>query len=419
MLSDAVVGTRLYCIGTAVTRDTDMRMQEIVATSTAYSCFVAMKAVGHCQWAEMWGAEKDRGAIRKWFGQRQPRGAAVPFEAPALRSARVCDDERDGLIAVLRDFANNGSSYIVPWTSLPLMATMTDHDMALHTAVCETRASTPEKVREVISDLALSGALGLEAKADEIERTKTDRAGLADVELVLILYLLDSCGVDLTTLVADPARWRDIDSKDAVAAAAAAVGIRRQDIYRRIAEFARLLAPVGLMTTEGAIQSGWLRALHCEIEGFSQYLATQHLPDIPDADRYLAAIADSAERTARLSAAVFGMLDYAVLDIAGTVRRWTTGQSLLRQAIDRLSLMLDEWPFLIKSAHDVLRGSPDELHAKLRVLASIVPRTPEPDRAGVAPESDSDAGSSSVSNLLGARLATIWSMLRASRSVRQ
>ena len=48
------------------------------------------------------------GIIRNWFTQHRPRGAAVPFEAPALRMARVCEDERDGLIAILRDFANNG-----------------------------------------------------------------------------------------------------------------------------------------------------------------------------------------------------------------------------------------------------------------------------------------------------------------------
>ena len=75
------------------------------------------------------------GIVRNWFAQQRPRGAAVPFEAPALRMARVCDDERDGLIAILRDFANNGTAYIVPWTSLPLIATMTEHDLALHQAV--------------------------------------------------------------------------------------------------------------------------------------------------------------------------------------------------------------------------------------------------------------------------------------------
>jgi hypothetical protein len=43
----------------------------------------------------------DSGFFRNWFARPQRPGAIVPFEAPALRMARVCSDERDGLIAVL------------------------------------------------------------------------------------------------------------------------------------------------------------------------------------------------------------------------------------------------------------------------------------------------------------------------------
>src|SRR5277367_1615874 len=121
----------------------------------------------------MWDGALGSGILRNWFRQRRPRGAAVPFEAPALHMARICDDERDGLIAILRDFANNGTAYIVPWASLPLMAPMTEHDLALHAAVSETRASTPAQVRAVVSDLALSGTLGPEARTREQERTQT------------------------------------------------------------------------------------------------------------------------------------------------------------------------------------------------------------------------------------------------------
>ena len=137
-------------------------------------------------WNDM-GRLVGTGIIRNWFAQHRPRSAAVPFESPALCMARVCEDERDGLIAILRDFANNGTAYIVPWTSLPLMAAMTDHDLALHEAVNETKATTPTLVRAVVSKLALSGALGPEAKVREGERTRADRGRLADVELVLIV----------------------------------------------------------------------------------------------------------------------------------------------------------------------------------------------------------------------------------------
>jgi hypothetical protein len=235
----------------------------------------------------MWGAETGTGIVRKWFGQRRPRGAAVPFEAPALRMARVCDDERDGMIAILRDFANNGSAYIVPWSSLPLMAPMTDHDKALHTAVGEVKAATPAQVRAVVHDLALSGALGEEARTRE---TSTEFSVLADVELVLFLHLLDSCGANLATLMVNRARWRDADAKSAITAAAAKLGLRRQELHHRIAEFARLLVPLGLVAAGGAIRAGWLRALHNDIEGFGQSNANLPPPPSSEASDYLTAI---------------------------------------------------------------------------------------------------------------------------------
>ena len=331
--------------------------------------------------------------------------------------ARVCEDERDGLVAVLRDFANSGTAYIVPWTSLPLMAAMTNHDLALHEAVSETKASTPAQVRAVISKLALSGVLGPEAKAREGERTRADQSRLVDVELLLILHLLDSTGADLATLMAGPARWHDTGAKSAVAAAATGVGVKRQDIYRRIGELTRLLAPVGLVATQGAIQAGWLRVLHDEIEGFAQSTDAAARSGSPDASAHLAAIAETARRTAELAGVVLGMLDYAVLDIGGTMRRWNTEFPVLRQAIERLSLMLDEWPSLMKLAHDALRGPPDEQAAQLRLLRSMLPRLPDADPASDDHASNRDVGSPSVSQVLGARLSAIRSMLGAAKDV--
>ncbi len=359
----------------------------------------------------MWGAEAATSIFRKWFRQRRPRGAAVPFEAPALRMARVCDDERDGMIAILRDFANNGSTYIVPWSSLPLVAPMTDHDKALHTAVGKAKAATPAQVRAVVSDLAMSGALGPEAAARESERRGAERTTLADVELVLILHLLDSSGADLAPLMADPNRWRHADAKSAIAAAATAVGVRRQDLYRRITEFARLLAPVGLVATGGTIQSGWLRALHNEVDAFGQSIANDPRVSSAEARDHITAIRHAAAGTARLTGVVISMLDYAVLDIASTIGRWHTQLPVLSRAIEQLSLMLDEWPSLMKSVRDALRSPPDDLPRQLRILCAMLPRIPESE-----PRTTETHSGSSASDALAIRLGTVWSMLRASRS---
>jgi hypothetical protein len=327
--------------------------------------------------------------IRNWFPRQTQRGAAVPFEAPVLRMARVCDDDRDGLIAVLRDFANNGAAYIVPWKSLPLMAAMTDHDLAIHGAINETRASSPAQVRATISRLALSGALGPEAKAQENRRALAETDHLADIEMILIVQLLTDCGTGGSKLPASPAGWSDADVRAAVATAAAAVGLNRREIYRRIGEFSRLLAPVGLKAAPGTTPSGWLRVLHAEIDAFGQTLCAAAPRLSSDGSAHLAMIAEAGRRTARLSGLVFDALDYAALDIAGTIRRWDAEVPVLRQSIERLSSLLDEWPALMKLAHDALRAPPEAAAAQLRVVRSMLPRLPDGDPAG---QGDAPAG---------------------------
>jgi hypothetical protein len=361
-----------------------------------------------------WG---NGGIIGNWLGRHRPRGVVVPFEAPALRMAQVCEDERDGLVAILRDFANNGATYIVPWTSLPLMLPMSDHDTAIHKGVGERKPSTPAEVRAVVSGLAASGALGPEAKARELGRTQAGRTQLADVELVLILHLLSSCGANLATLTADPARWGATATK-ATANAAAAVGIRRQDIYQRISEFANLLAPVGLIATEGPIHPGWLRVLYEEIEAFGQSCAVGTQPVPPECNAAMGDIARSAARTAQLSGVVLSMVDYAVLDISATIRRWNTEQPALKQAIDRLSLMLDEWPALIKAVHDASHEPQDVMLVQLRSLRAVVRQTHEADTSVDNDALMERAGAASVSNVLATKLSTIWSMVSTYRPSR-
>lgn len=354
------------------------------------------------------------GIIGNWFARHRPRGAAVPFDTPALRMARVCEDERDGLVAILRDFANNGTAYIVPWKSLPLVVPMTEHDQALHEAVWEDKATTPERVRAVVSKLALSGALGREARECENARTRAEPGRLADVELVLILHLLDICGADLATFLAEPARWRGKKAKSTVAAAASAVGVKRQDMYRRIVEFARLLQSVGLPASDGATQAGWLRVLHTEIEAFGQSLAPASRSQALETSVHLAAIAATAAKTAQLSGIVLDMLDYAVLDIGGTLRRWNSELPVLRQTIERLSVMLDEWPELMKLTRDAMRDPTDTASVQLRPLHAMLPRLPD---AVISDTGQAPAGHA-VSRALCRRLSAIRSMLCTSAQAR-
>ncbi len=115
----------------------------------------------------------DRG---RQFLQRTMQAASVPFETPALRFARVREDERHHLVALLRDFADNGSVLVVPWDALPKVVAMSARDAALHTAIAEAKAVTPDAIRSVMTSLAASGALGAEAKARQAAKALPEAA---------------------------------------------------------------------------------------------------------------------------------------------------------------------------------------------------------------------------------------------------
>jgi hypothetical protein len=331
--------------------------------------------------------------------------------------ARVCHDERDGLIAILRDFANNGSAYIVPWSSLPLVTAMTEHDKAVHQAVGEAKACTPADVRAVISRLALSGALGPQAKLREGESIRIEQARRADMELILILHLFESCGADLISFAADPAHWPAREAKSAVKTAARAMGVKRRDIHHRIGEFTALLAPIGLVSAPGPVRSGWLRLVHHEIEAFGQSTLAVAQSATPEIRSHLAAIAEAAKRTARLSSIVLEMLDFAVLDIRGTIKHWNPERAVLSRTISRLDEMLDEWPSLMHMTHEAMREPVDKVATRLRTLQAMLPNPPEVKSSSGGHVSHDDSAAGSVSDLLGSKLAAIRSMLAPSRAV--
>src|SRR5262249_25858282 len=191
-------------------------------------------------------------------------------------------------------------------------------------------------------------------------------------ETILIVHLLTGCDAGTAQRSATPAYWNDADAKAAVIAAAGAAGASRREIYRRIGEFTRLLVPVGLGCAHG-VASGWLRVLRDEVASFGQTLAAGAHAKSADVGPFVTCIADAAMRTARLSGIVFEMLDYAVLDIVATIRRWDSEAPVLRQSIEQLSLMLDEWPALMKMTRDALRAPPEAVAAQLSMLRSTLP----------------------------------------------
>ncbi len=356
------------------------------------------------------------GLVRDVLTRRKLRSAAVPFESGPLRMARVAEDERHGLVAVLRDFAGSCARYTVPWADLPDTVPMSERDAALHKVVEETKAVTPAAMREAVTQVALAGLFGPEAKAQATAAARSEGQRERELHAVLIFHLLHASQTDVRALVETPAGRH---AKTAVSEAASALGIRRGDIFGRTGELAKRLLPVGFASGSGPLAAGWLRVLHREVAELNQRLNTRLADADAELEPDLRAAMEVSAATVRASAQLLGLIDGAVLGIGATVRQWETAQPTLVHMVDKLSDILDEWGGLIPEAQDALRAPDGELAPRLRRLRALLPTPPvvaHPAIAtpGIVPATAAGAGEpgGSVSSELSERLHGIWSSLK-------
>lgn len=317
-----------------------------------------------------------RKAVGNWLGRR--RAASVPFESAALGFARVCEDERDGLIAILRDFAQNGASFVVPWADLPRMVAMSERDKIVHQAVAESKAVSPGAILSVMNRLAASGVLGAEAKTRRAKEAASEHKRLAELHAVLLLQLLGTGGVTMADLLADPSGK---PAQAALADAAANLGIKRADIYRRTGELSHLLLPVGFKAPGYTVAAGWLRLLHNEVAALPAALLERAATAHAEAAGGLRAIAAASSQATRTSGVVLAVVDRAMLDIRATLRRWEAELPALTKAVERLSWSLDPWADTVRLTDAALRGPPGDLAAQLALLRATLPA--EGEEAGV------------------------------------
>lgn len=308
------------------------------------------------------------------FLSRTLQAAAVPFETPALRFARVREDERHGLIALLRNFADNNSILVVPWDDLPKVVAMSARDAALHTAIAEAKAVTPDAIRSVMTGLAASGALGAEAQAREAANAHAESQRQIETQAILLFHLLRASGADLAPLFADPTGSSAAAMRE-VRRAAANLRIRRRDIYSRASDLTRVILPVGPPAKIGAPRPGWLRLLSNDVSAFGAEAEARSTNAPPEAAYHLHAVANGVSSVVRISHSVLHAIDAALEDIRATIRGGEHEFLLLRRAIDRLSWTLDGWPDIVITGRKIFaeqaRGGGGDLLLLRRLLPSI------------------------------------------------
>ena len=317
----------------------------------------------------------DRG---RQFLRRTVRAASVPFETPALRFARVPEEERQPLDALLRDFADNGSVLVVPWDALPSVVAMSARDAALHTAIAEAKAVTPDAIRAVMTSLAASGALGAEAQARQAAKAHAESQRQTDMQAILLFHLLRTSGADLAPLLADPT-GSSAAAKREVRRAAASLRIGRREIYRRAVDLTRVVLPVGSPANIGPARPGWLRLLSNDVSAFGAEAEARAAKALPEAAHHLNALANDVSSAMDVARSVLGAIDGALGDIRTTIRGGEAEFLLIRRAIDRLSWTLDGWPAIVDTGREILAGAAGETVDRLLLLRRLLPSMPERD----------------------------------------
>lgn len=321
----------------------------------------------------------DRG---RQFLQRTVRAAAVPFETPALRFARVREDERHHLVALLHDFADNGSVLVVPWDALPGVVAMSARDVALHTAIAEAKAATPDAIRSVMASLATSGALGAEAQARQAANARAESWRQTEMQAILLFHVLRAGGADLAPLIADPT-GSSAAAKREVQRAAASLRIGRHEVYRRAVDLARIVLPVGSPANIGPPRPGWLRLLSNDVSAFGEEAEARGANALPEAAHHLHALANDVSSAVEVSRTVLHAIDGALEDIRPTIRGGGAEFLLIRRAIDRLSWALDGWPEVVTTGREIMAGPAGEAVDRLLLLRRLLPAMPERDEFSV------------------------------------
>jgi hypothetical protein len=296
------------------------------------------------------------------------RGAIVPFQTPALLATRARADARAGIAAVVPNFAGNGAQFIIPWRDLPNTFVLNPADQALHQAIAQDSAVTPELVEAAVRRVAEAGAAGMQAKVEMLRAQEAERLRQTRLQTILLVHLARmhanpaDRNADLPTLLR---QLRQSFPKGA-----------GDDLTARIGLVAQELLPVGLPEHGELRLAGRLRTLLGDISNMGRHLARRagDMPELVDlANRYHR----SSNDTLRAARATLYKIDLWLLELPQQAAAWPESLKLLREEVQRLTWLLDGWEQAIawfaNCVAEWLTPARERHLSRLALLAPIIP----------------------------------------------
>ncbi len=302
-------------------------------------------------------------------GSFAERGVIIPFQTPALLATRArADSNRSGIAAVLPNFSGTGTQFVLPWPDVATTFSLNQADHALHRAIAQDHALTPEQVEEAVRRVAEMGAAGPSAQEEAARIRRFEQDFEIQLQTILVVYLAQ--------MNAGP-RWPLRDVHGALGRLRTRYPPRAHDgLLDRIAVLAHELLPVGLPEYGELRLAGRVRTMLGDIEHMRSHLARRawNMPELVDLVQRFDLSGNDTLRVARQS---LNNVDRWLLALPRQMAAWPSTLAPLRQELRRLAWLLDGWEqaiacYAVCVAEWFTPGRDRQL-ARLMALAPAIP----------------------------------------------
>lgn len=306
----------------------------------------------------------------------EERGAAVAFTTPVLAQTRVRRDERDQLEVVIPNLSEGRGVYVVGWKGLPLAFPITVHDRMLQESIIKSGGCSPDDMRKAAMEVARMGLAGVEAQEAAEAAHRDDEEQRLLINFQLIGEVLKAVGLESTDILRAGLASQEGQrlTRSYMLKAGQHLGIEATELYKRVAELATAMEPIGLVSSPKPAR---LRRLMTELHRFRDSMADWATDNVSEAAPIGGFCAEVAEHTLNHVRTVIGRLDGAVAAFESLLRQWDTQRKVVRNACVRLSWLLDGWEFITVLWADAQgRGRHDQAMA-VHEIFRIIPLLPK------------------------------------------
>lgn len=305
----------------------------------------------------------------------EERGVAIAFTTPKLSQARIRLSERKKLDLLVPGFADSGATYVMPWTMLPELVSMTLHDRELHKQISKQPGCTPWEIRRTQLEVGARGLAGpVAAKACKKALGEDDSLRLA-ANFALIRKVFGFLGYETDDLKASSFLTSEtqVHVRSAFQALAKEIKATPEECYSAIAEQSISLAQLGV---PGADQPGRLRQIIRDMRSLVGSVDGWATTAYSELVGQATTIARVTEQTVAVADYDLDRLDQRIHDIARFVKNWQNEARQVRELVGRMYWLIDGWDHITATWFTAIDKADIDTIDALNEIGRVLPRVP-------------------------------------------